>query len=145
MKLLFALALGLQLSSTAFANTHVKCGKQADLDNAPDVIGYELELSSEGVDDYSGAVGGSWNLKLHSEDSEWLAPNPAITAKNYKSGDQVIVEITIEQGRSSSGPVGTKYRLVDLYSDEPKLEKYTMGGFAGTLLLGTLQCFSGND
>lgn len=133
------------MSSTAFANTYVKCGKQADLESAPEVVGYELELSSEGADDYTGAVGGSWNLKLQSEDSEWLAPNPNITAKNYKSGDQMIVEISIQQGRSSSGPIGTKYRLVDLYSDEPTLEKYAMGGFAGTLMLGKFQCFSGND
>lgn len=144
MKLFFALVLSLQ-TSAAFANTYVKCGKEASLDNAPDVVGYELELSSEDSDGYSGPVGGTWNLKLENENSEWLASNPNIRAKTVKSGDQVNVEITITRGRSSSGPVGTKYLLVDLYSDEPTLEKYTMGGFAGPLMLGTFQCFSGND
>ena len=53
-------------ASVASANTYVKCGKSVNVDTG-EVSGYELELSSEGKDDYSGPVGKNWNMKLESE------------------------------------------------------------------------------
>ena len=129
----------------SFANTYVKCGLEASFEKAPDVVGYELELSSEGEDDYSGPVGDKWNMKLGSEDSEWLGNTSQVTARNYLKDGDTIVEITIVIGTSVGGPVGTRYVLTSLYDDEPKLEKFTMGGFAGTILIDTYQCFTGND
>lgn len=136
--------LGTVLSSSAFANTYVKCGKTADFDSY-EVTGYELELSSEGADDYSGPVGTNWNMKLGSEDSEWLKPNKKITAKSYEVDGDTVVEITVKMAATPSGAVGTVYKLIGLYNEAPTLEKYTMGGFAGFLKVGTYQCLSGND
>src|SRR5688500_16205914 len=131
--LLVTLLIASFFTPVSFANTYVKCGLEASFDRAPDVVGYELELSSEGEDDYSGPVGEKWNMKLGREDSEWLEPNSKVTAKNFLKGEDTIVEITIEIGSSVTGPVGTRYVLTSLYDDEPTLEKYTMGGFAGTI------------
>lgn len=131
-------------SSSVFANTYVRCGHAVDWNNW-EVEGYELELSTEGADDYSGSVGVNWNMKLGSEDAEWLNPNPNITAKNYKVDGDTIVEIQIVMGKSMSGPVGTRYVLTGLYDDSPRLEKFTMGGFAGSVKTGTFECFTGHD
>lgn len=141
--LLIATLLSFAAPSLALAHTYVKCGKTADLEEGT-VSGYELELSSQGGDDYAGAVGGNWNLKL-AEDGEWLAANPKITAKKTKVGDDTVIEITIKIAQAASGPVGTRYKLTGLYDDQPTLEKFTMGGFAGTQKIGTFQCISGND
>lgn len=143
MKILATLCAAL-FSSLALANTYVKCGKAVNPETQ-EVTGYELELSSEGNDDYSGPVGKNWNLKLESENSPWLSANNNIVAKNYKKGGDVVVEISIKMAQSASGPVGTQYKLIGLYSETPVLEKYTMGGFAGSLKTGTFQCLSGND
>lgn len=141
---ILVLLLSFTISTGAFANTYVKCGRTADFDSG-EVQGYELELSSEGADDYSGPVGQKWNLKLESEDSAWLARNRNIVARSYMSDDDTVVEITIKQAITASGPVGHQYKLVGLYDETPKLFKYTMGGFAGSVLIGTFQCLSGND
>lgn len=143
MKILLPL-FALLLAPSAFANTYVICGKSVDADTM-EATGYELELSSEGEDDYSGPVGKKWNMKLDSQDSEWLAPSEKVIAKNYEQDGDTIIEIKIIQGQSPSGPVGTRYKLIGLYNDEPVLEKFTMGGFAGTIKVGTFQCASGND
>ena len=131
-------------SPQSFANTYVKCAEAIDSETF-EVTNYELELSSEGSDDYSGPVGINWNLKLESEESNWLAPNLKIMAKTSTEDGQTIVEITIEVGSSISGPVGTRYVLTGLYDEAPVLEKFTMGGFAGTVKIGTYECFSSND
>ena len=138
------IVLSLSSSFAAQANTYVKCGKTVDFE-AFEVTNYELELSSEGSDDYSGPVGKNWNMKLGDEDSDWLEFNPAITAKNYEENDTVVVEIKIKTATSASGAVGTRYKLIGLYDEAPILEKYTMGGFAGAVKIGTYQCLSGND
>jgi len=138
-KVLAFLSLSVVLSSVSMANTYVKCGQSLN-ESGDDVIGYELEVSSES-DIYSGPVGGSWNLKLRSEDSEWLEKNPKVTAREA-NGD---IEISLKMDQSASGPVGVKYVLKGLYDDYPVLEKYSMGGFAGNIKQGTFKCFSGND
>jgi|GEM_PF-2617708 hypothetical protein len=139
-----AFLIAVLVAFPAAANTYIKCGKTADL-AAFEVTGYELELSSEGADDYSGPVGEKWNLKLKSESSQWLPPNQNVTAKNYQENGRTIVEITLKMARSVSGPVGLRYKLIGLYDETPTLEKFTMGGFAGTVKVATFQCLSGND
>ena len=126
----------------AFANTYVKCGKKVLNDK---VYGYELELSSESPDEYSGPAGRKWNIKLFKERSEWLDLSPNIVAKNYRKDGKTVVEITMKYGQTRSGPVGLHYVLSDLYADYPTLEKSTFGGFAGTVKVGTYECISGND
>jgi hypothetical protein len=130
----FALA-----SSVAFANTNVKCGQSL---NGDVITGFELEIASDD-DKYDGPVGEHWDLKLDSEDAEWLSPNQNITAKKYRQGADTIIEITILSGPSAVGPVGTIYKLISLYDEEPVLEKYIMG-FAGQKI-GTFRCISAVD
>lgn len=126
------------------ANTYVKCGESVDLDTA-EVTGYELELSSEGADKYSGPVGGGWNMKLTSESAAWLSFNKNVVAQSYNENGSVVVEIEIRQGQSIGGPVGTRYKLIGLFDDMPRLEKYVLGGFAAGTQAGVFQCLSGND
>jgi hypothetical protein len=104
-----------------------------------------LELSSEGSSGYSGPLGNSWSLKLGSKKSAWMKPNRNVTAKSSKSGNTINVEIAIKNGQSVTGAVGTLYRLIDLYSETPTLEKYSMGGISGFEKIATYQCLSGND
>lgn len=130
-------------ATSAYANTYVICGKTVNPETQ-EVTGYELELSSEGDDNYSGPVGKNWNMKL-SENADWLKSSSKITAKNYQEDNDTTIEITIEEGKSVTGPVGTTYKLMGLYSDAPVLEKYTLGGFAGSVKIGTFQCAASND
>lgn len=132
------------LGSGAFANTYVKCGKFHDK-KSDKIYGYELELSSESPDDYSGPAGRNWNIKLFKERSEWLDLSPNIVAKNFKRDEKTVVEITMKYGDTPTGPVGLRYVLSDLYADYPTLEKFSFGGFAGTVKLGTYACITGND
>jgi hypothetical protein len=142
-KMAFVLIASMTFSSMAFANTYVKCGESVDL-MADTVSGYELEISSEN-DIYSGPVGENWNLKVD-EAGNWLDVNKNITARSFKDADDnTVIEVSIKQGQSVTGPVGIKYKLIGLYDDEPVLEKYTMGGFAGSVKIGTFQCQSAND
>lgn len=142
MKLLVLMSC-LVFSVEAFSYTYVKCGKSVDFENFV-VSGYELELSSES-DDYMGTVGGTWNLKLKSEDSDWLPASRNITAQSSIVDGDTIIQIIIIFDRTPSGPVGLRYKLIGLYDDAPVLEKYTMGGFAGSVKTATFECFSGND
>jgi hypothetical protein len=129
-------------SSWAFANTYVICGTAVDPEEQI-VTGYELELSSED-DEYSGPVGKTWNLKLE-KNSDWLPFSKRVVAKTSKVANDTIIEIEITQAQSASGIVGTVYKLIGLYNEQPILEKYTMGGFAGSIKIGTFQCLSAND
>lgn len=131
-------------SQTVFANTYVKCGKYREK-KSDKIFGYELELSSESPDEYSGPAGRKWNIKLFKERSEWLDLSPNILAKNFKRDEKTVVEITMKYGDTPTGPVGLRYVLSDLYADYPTLEKFSFGGFAGTVKLGTYECITGND
>lgn len=131
-------------SSSVWANSYIQCGKTADFDNFK-VAGFELAVSSED-DLYEGAVGGSWDLKLGSEDEDWEQPNPKIVAKTVQNQDgTVTIVITKTVGNSPTGAVGEQYQLIDLYNDTPVLEKYNIGGFTGKLKTGTFQCISAID
>lgn len=142
-KLVYLVICSSFLGSSVFAQSYVKCGTDVDLDTM-EVTGYELEMSSDN-DDYSGPVGENWNLKLD-ENGDWLSPRRNVLARSLQDSNQrTLVEITISKGATATGAVGTVYKLIDLYSEEPVLEKYTMGGFAGTVKLGTFKCLSGND
>lgn len=138
MGFVFTLSL---ISAHAFANTYVKCGKTADPETLT-VSGYEIEISSEGNDDYSGPVEGKWNLKVGSESSDWMKEDPKVTAKNYKMNNDVIIEIRME---SMFPNQGTTYKLVGLYSATPTLEKYTYGEAAGIQKINSFKCVSAND
>jgi hypothetical protein len=140
MKTILSILVAL-ISTSAFANTYVKCGQKANLDTF-EVKGYELELSSEN-DKYTGEVGKNWNLKLGSENSEWLENNKNITASTDKNG---VITIFVRKFQTVSGYIGTRYVLTGLYDDQPVLEKYTLGGgIVGPMKVGTLECVSGND
>ncbi len=131
------------VSASAFGSSYYICGKTVNPDNGT-VTGYELEISS-GDDDYSGVVGENWNLKL-AQDSDWISPRPGITAKTTQnSNGEDMVTVTVVQGQSASGLVGTQYKLNGLFDDEPVLEKYTMGGFAGSIKTDTFKCISSID
>ncbi len=123
------------------ASTYVKCGRTVNLETE-EVTGYELELTSESS--YNGPAGKNWSLKLD-EHAEWMKLNPKIVASQYEELDNTIVEVRITDAMATSGPVGTRYKLIGLYDDEPVLEKYTMGGFAGTVRVGKFKCFSSID
>lgn len=131
------------LSSSAFAHIYVECGKSTDLENFK-TEGFELAISSSG-DEFQGQVDGTWSLKLESADADWLKKTDKVIAKTSKDGDATNVEIIIKKAVTPTGPVGTRYIVKDIYSDEPTLERYTMGGFAGTLNTGNFRCISAID
>lgn len=143
---LFALALsGLLLSTLAQAsNTVAVCGKTTNADEFS-VTEFELMISSEDSDGYNGAVGGTWNMKVGSDESEWLAKNDKIKASMKKVGDKTQVEIVIVEGRGATGPVGTRYVLADLYGEETTLEKWNFGGFTGKVMVGEFNCLTAAD
>ncbi|MCB0411951.1 MAG: hypothetical protein KDD22_05455 [Bdellovibrionales bacterium] len=134
----FAVILVAMFSSYSLANISIKCGKTADFENFT-VTEFELLISSED-DNFDGPVGGSWNMKIGSEDSEWLDYNPNVTADLVQGPGSKFVEITIKE--DMSGAVGSKYKLFNLYDETPILEKYTMGGFVGSLRVGIYACVS---
>ena len=139
----YVLLAAFLMSSTSFAYTYVKCGDKVNKKTG-EVTGYKLELSSEN-DRYSGSVGKNWNLKTE-EDGDWLAPNPNVVARKSKNENgETLIDIIITRAKTPTGPTGTHYQLIDLYGDYPVLEKYTMGGFAGTKKIATYECISGND
>lgn len=142
MKRLFLMGC-LAFSIKAHSYTYVRCGQSVDFENF-EVSGYELELSSES-DDYTGTVGGTWNLKLKSEKSDWLPASRNITAQSSVENGDTIVQIVIIFDRTPSGPVGIRYKLIGLYDDAPVLERYTMGGFSGSVKTARFECYSGND
>ncbi len=137
------LFIALILPSTVFANSYIICGQTASFDDGMTVTGYELELSSED-DNYSGPVGKNWNLKLK-ENGEWLKPNDAVVATSLEKDGDVTVRITIAAASSVTGPVGSQYVLTNLFDEEPVLEKFTMGGFAGSVKIGTFHCVGAYD
>lgn len=143
---LFTLGLtGLLLSSLAHAsNTVAICGETTNADEFS-VTGFELMISSEDSDGYKGPVGGSWNMKIGKEESDWLAPNKNIKASMKDVGGKTQVEIVLTQGRGPSGPVGTRYVLADLYGEETTLEKWNFGGFTGKVMVGEFKCLTAAD
>lgn len=144
MKTILAILIGSIVSLSSSANTHIICGKSVDWDNYT-VEGYELELSSEN-DSYQGLVGSDWYLKLGSQDSQWIDSDPNISAKTIEVSEyDTVVEVVIKHAEAASGPVGYRYKLVSLFDDEPRLEKYSMGGFVGTILLETFKCVGSYD
>ena len=146
MKRLFALALLLS-SFQAFSNSYIVCAQKADFDEYIDsgkVVGFELALSSED-DNYNGVLGSKRYMKLGSEDSEWLASIDAIVASTHERGEDVVVNIALKHDLSTSGPVGIKYKLIGLFDDTPVLEKYAMGGLAGSVKLATFECIGSYD
>jgi hypothetical protein len=131
-------------SFMANASTYVQCGKQVNIDPETSVVSvdsYQLEVSSDD-DDYSGAVGISWNMKVDNPVGDWMPTNPRITAKSYSEDGIFVVEITHIIDNSLGGPVGVVYKILDFYSDFPTLEKYNLGGFTGFLKVGRFECFS---
>lgn len=141
MKFAFIFSLFALFSSSAFAISYVKCGDSVNLKKW-EVTGYELEVFSQDSD-FSGPAGENWDLRLD-ENSPWIGDDKNITAKTLPYGLSTLVEITIVNGKSATGPVGIKYKLIGLYDAQPVLEKYTMGGFAGTVKVKTFQCYRGN-
>lgn len=143
-RIIVGLVMGILLQTSVFANTYVKCGVKADFESFS-VSPYELELSSEGSDEYSGPVGINWNMKLGSEDSEWLAPNTDVVARTSVVAGETIVDITVKYAEAATGPVGIRYKLIGLFNEGPVLEKYSMGGFLGTYKLASFECLSAHD
>lgn len=141
----FILFATLFLTNMAFASSIVKCGVKADVDNF-EVKGYELELSSQN-DDFSGAVGGTWHMKVGSEKSKWLKKNPKITAETSENEDgDTVVEVVLRGARTPTGYTGTRYVLIGLYSEQPTLEKWSLGGgIIGRRKLATFECVAAQD
>lgn len=133
------------LANLASASVIVKCGVKADVDNF-EVTGYELELSSQD-DNFEGVVGGTWEMKIGSEKSKWLKKNPKITAQTTQNEDgDTVVEVFMRGARTPTGYTGTRYVLIGLYSDQPALEKWSLGGgIIGRRKLATFQCVTGID
>lgn len=141
----FVFISALVLANVASASSIVKCGVTADVDEF-EVTGYELELSSQD-DNYNGVVGGTWEMKIGSEKSKWLKKNPKITASTSENKDgDTVVEVILRGARTPSGYTGTRYVLIGLYSDQPVLEKWSLGGgIVGRRKLATFQCVAGLD
>lgn len=144
MKLLLAFGF-LAFTSLASANSVMICGTEPNYEKF-EVKDFQLMISSEN-DQYTGAVGENWNLKLGSEESEWEEPNKNITATMTKAGDVTIVDIQMIIGKSSTGPVGERFVISDIYGyfGDPILEKYNIGGVTGPIKTGTYTCIHAFD
>ena len=144
MKFALALLTFTLFSVGAHASTYTICGDKIDMENMK-AEGYVLEVSSED-DDFNGVSGGTWALKLQpGPNGKWIEKNPNITAKSQRVKGKTNVEISVVIGRSPTGPVGNTYLIKNIYNENPTLEKYTMGGFAGKVLEKTVQCESAVD
>lgn len=129
-------------SQALWANSYIVCGSGAYQEDGMEFENPELVLSSEN-DKYTGKVGKNWNM--HLGDGNWIEKGN-ITAKTVELPDGTKnVEIEIVQAMGATGPVGQRYILTDLYSDEPSLQKFTIGGFVGLALTGTYGCHAAFD
>ena len=130
-------------ASQANAAIWISCGKGKVLDGGI-FEKEEAQFSSED-DNFSGSLGGTWEMKLGHTD--WLNPSKKVTAKTTEADGVTTVEINIVTGKANGKtPVGTRYVLTDIYTDEPTLEKFNLsGGFAGNTKTGTFKCVTGID
>ena len=140
--LVFALVGSLAVAAPAFATSFVHCGTSIDDDG--NVAGFELAVSSD-VDEYSGPVGGTWNLKIGSENADWLPEDANVVAGETRAGGRINLEILISGPRSSASPLDTRYVIRDFYSETPRLTKYAEGGPNGDVVLGRYACVSAHD
>jgi hypothetical protein len=131
-------------ASGAHASIYTICGENINMEKMT-ADNYVLEVSSQD-DDFNGVSGGTWSLKLEpGEKGGWIENNPNITAKSKRVKGQTNVEISVVIGRSPTGPVGSTYVIKNIYGENPTLEKYTMGGFAGRILEKAVKCESAVD
>lgn len=135
-KLAFASLATLLFSHAASANIYVNCGDWQNDEISKSVF----QISAENDSDLKGPVGNGWFVKFGGE--EWIESGE-ISAKKTKKAGIVTVTVTVVDAHGISD-VGTQWVLTDLYGS-PVLEKFTMGGFAGTVNIGHWDCENGND
>jgi hypothetical protein len=125
-------------SSFASASAFVSCGTNYDEETGE----YEeqvLAISSED-DDFNGALGGTWEMKMG--DKDWAKPTKKVQA-TMDDENNVVIKVTM--GVSPTGPVGKEFNISNIYADNPTLEIFTMGGFTGRIKTGAYECTSSND
>ena len=122
-----SVSLMLFLTVPVFADSYVECQKDGK---------FELALTSEKVSDYAGPVGKTWELKLVSLDRDWITWSDQIYATNYLEYGKHVVEVTI--GRA------IKYKVTDVLSESPGLEKVISPNEAQPLRFGEFTCFAVN-
>lgn len=134
--------ISLYFSNTAFASVYVLCAKEISPDSL-DLEGYELELSSQ-EDLFQGPVGGSWEMRIERE-GDWLAMITGIVAKNYLFKQMSIVEVRVSAGILKNEEALVIYRLVDIYGENPYLEKFHLENSKAPVKIAQFQCLSSVD
>ena len=146
------LTLGLLFNiNNAFSASYVECGTEIieHENDYPTVNEVLLAISSED-EDYSGAVGGTWELKLAKDRrfaknrGGWIKANKNITAEEVEIDGRTVVVVTIKIDEAASGPVGEQYEIHGIYSETGRADKFTMGGFAGKVKVKSLVCVASN-
>ncbi len=140
--LFFALFLCVSLPSVSLGSMYVICAQEMseDLDL---MVGYELEISSES-DSFHGSVGENWEMKVE-RDGDWLSPQKNVQARSYVVKKKTIVEIALPTGFLLNQSSPLVYRLIDLYGEEPYLEKFSVQNPKAVELIDTFQCRSSAD
>lgn len=105
--ILLPLFLTFFLNPFAQADNYVECEKEGK---------FELALTATNITDYSGAVGKTWELKLVSLDRDWITVSDLISATNFEEEGKQVVEVSI------GGAI--KYKVIDIGSESPTLEKH---------------------
>lgn len=143
MKTLMSLLLISFLAPKAMASAYITCGTSVNVDEFT-VRNVELNISSED-EDFNGPVGGTWHMDLGDGTggvNQIPSTNAIVATTTGAEGEAKIVEIVIQQNPGGSQPVSTKYKIIDLYSETPVLEKYERGGIGLPVKVGTYQCLS---
>jgi hypothetical protein len=139
MKSLIPALFAFAFSVPCFAATYIVCGDEPVQQDAT-FKKIAVEISSEN-DDFNGKTGGSWFLSYGG--FNWIEKGN-ITAKQSKKNGVTSVEVKVIDDNAQGG-VGTRYVFTDIYADEPQVEKFALGGFAGGTSLGKWSCFSALD
>lgn len=119
--------LSLVLCPAAFADNYVECNKDGK---------FEMAITTAAIKDYTGAVGKLWELKLGSLDRDWITVSDQISATNYVEDGKQIVDITIG--------TAVKYKVIDVGSNVPTLEKHITPNRPSALKFVGFECYAVN-
>ncbi len=121
--------------TSSFAALSIECGNFNSDQSELTEVKYRFSSTD---DDFNGVLSEEvWSMAIG---DKWLADSDKVIAKTSDDNSVVITAYY-----DMSARVGKTYHLSDIYTDNPTLIVKTKGGFAGSRVVETLDCFSSID